>query len=102
MKDAYRPTIRTNEPSDQRTFGTMNLRNNEPSDQRTFGTTNLRSKKPSEHREAPGLLDSWVAYSYCTPIYTDGSKDNDRVGCGLIIHNLSIKQRLLLKLKQLT
>ena len=21
----------------------------------------------------PGLLDSWVAYSYCTPIYTDGS-----------------------------
>ena len=33
-------------------------------------------------------------YSYCTPIYTDGSKDNDRVGCGLIIYNLSIKQRL--------
>ena len=33
-------------------------------------------------------------YSYCTPIYTDGSKDNDRVGCGLIINNLSIKQRL--------
>ena len=32
-------------------------------------------------------------YSYCTPIYTDGSKD-DRVGCGLIINNLSIKQRL--------
>ena len=33
-------------------------------------------------------------YSYCIPIYTDGSKDNDRVGCGLIINNLSIKQRL--------
>ena len=33
-------------------------------------------------------------YSYCTPIYTDGSNDNDRVGCGLIINNLSIKQRL--------
>ena len=29
-----------------------------------------------------------------TPIYTDGSKDNDRVGCGLIINNLAIKQRL--------
>ena len=33
-------------------------------------------------------------YSYCIPIYTDGSKDNDNVGCGLIINNLSIKQRL--------
>ena len=33
-------------------------------------------------------------YSYCTLIYTDGSKDNDRVGCGLIINNLSIKQSL--------
>ena len=33
-------------------------------------------------------------YSYCIPIYTDGSKDNDRVGCGLIINNLCIKQRL--------
>ena len=33
-------------------------------------------------------------YTYCTPIYTDGSKDNDRVGCGLVINNLSIKQRL--------
>ena len=32
--------------------------------------------------------------SYCTPVYTDGSKDNDRVGCGAIINNLSIKQRL--------
>ena len=29
-------------------------------------------------------------YSYCTPIYTDGSKDNDRVGCGLVINNSSI------------
>ena len=33
-------------------------------------------------------------YSYCIPIYTNGSKDNDRVGCGLIINNSSIKQRL--------
>ena len=33
-------------------------------------------------------------FSYCTPIYTDGSKDNDRVGCGLVINNLPIKQRL--------
>ena len=32
--------------------------------------------------------------SYCTPVYTDGSKDNDRVGCGAIINDLSIKQRL--------
>ena len=32
-------------------------------------------------------------YSYCTPIDTDGSKDNDRVGCGLIMNNVSIKQR---------
>ena len=46
-------------------------------------------------------------HSYCTPIYTDGSKDNDRVGCGTIIDNSSFKQRLplpflLLKLQQLT
>ena len=33
-------------------------------------------------------------HSYCTPIYTDGSKDNDRVGCAAIINNISIKQRL--------
>ena len=33
-------------------------------------------------------------HSYCTPIYTDGSKDNDRVGCGTIIDNSSLKQRL--------
>ena len=33
-------------------------------------------------------------YSYCTAIYTYGSKDGDRVGCGLVINNLSTKQRL--------
>ena len=33
-------------------------------------------------------------HSYCTAIYTDGSKDNDRVGCAAIISNISIKQRL--------
>ena len=33
-------------------------------------------------------------YSYCTPIYTDGSKDNGRVGCVIIIDNSSFKQRL--------
>ena len=33
-------------------------------------------------------------HSNCTPIYTDGSKDNDRVGCGTIIDNSSFKQRL--------
>ena len=33
-------------------------------------------------------------YSYYTAIYTDGSKDNDRVGCGLIMNKLSIKQKL--------
>ena len=33
-------------------------------------------------------------HSYCTPVYTDGSKDNDRVGCGAIINHLSIKQSL--------
>ena len=33
-------------------------------------------------------------HSYCTPIYTDGSKDNDRVGCAAIINNISIRQRL--------
>ena len=32
-------------------------------------------------------------HSYCTPIYTDGSKDNDRVGCAAIINNISKKQR---------
>ena len=33
-------------------------------------------------------------HSYCTPIYTDGSKDNGMVGCGTIIDNSSFKQRL--------
>ena len=33
-------------------------------------------------------------HSYCTTIYTDGSKDNDRVGCAAIFNNLTIKQRL--------
>ena len=31
---------------------------------------------------------------YCTPFYTDGSKDYDRVGCAVIINNISIQQRL--------
>ena len=30
----------------------------------------------------------------CVPVYTDGSKDNDRVGCAAIINNISIKRRL--------
>ena len=33
-------------------------------------------------------------HSYCTKIYTDGSKDNDKVGCGTIIDNSYFKQRL--------
>ena len=33
-------------------------------------------------------------HSYCTPIYTDWSKDNDRIGCEAIINNISIKQKL--------
>ena len=33
-------------------------------------------------------------HSYFTPIYADGSKYNDRVGCGAIINNINIKQRL--------
>ena len=33
-------------------------------------------------------------HSYCTPIYIDGSKDNDRVECGTIIDNSAFKQRL--------
>ena len=33
-------------------------------------------------------------HSYCTSIYTDGSKDNDRVRCAAIINNISIKQSL--------
>ena len=33
-------------------------------------------------------------HSYCTPIYTDGSKDNYRVVCAAIISNISIKQSL--------
>ena len=33
-------------------------------------------------------------HSYFTPIYTDGSKDNDRVGCSAILTNINIKQRL--------
>ena len=35
-----------------------------------------------------------IEYSYYTAIYADGSKDNDRVGYGLVINNLSINQRL--------
>ena len=31
-------------------------------------------------------------HSYCTPIYTDGSKFNDRVGCAAIISNFSINR----------
>ena len=30
-------------------------------------------------------------HSYCTPIYTDRSKDNDRAGCAAIINNISIR-----------
>ena len=33
-------------------------------------------------------------HSYCTFIYTDGSKDQDRVGCCTIIDNSSFKQRV--------
>ena len=33
-------------------------------------------------------------HSFCVPVYTDGSKDNDRVGCAAIINNISIKRRL--------
>ena len=33
-------------------------------------------------------------HSNFTPIYTDGSKDNDRVGCSAIVNNINIKQRL--------
>ena len=33
-------------------------------------------------------------HSYCTPIYTDGSKDNDRIGCAAIFNNISFQQRL--------
>ena len=35
-----------------------------------------------------------LSHIYCTPIYTDGSKDGVRVGCGTIINNTSFKQRL--------
>ena len=33
-------------------------------------------------------------HSYCTPIYTDESKDNDMVRCGTLIDNTAVKQRL--------
>ena len=33
-------------------------------------------------------------HSFCVPVYTDGSKDNDRVGCAAIINNISIKRSL--------
>ena len=33
-------------------------------------------------------------HSYFTQIYTDGSKDNNRVGCSAIVNNINIKQRL--------
>ena len=33
-------------------------------------------------------------HSYCTPVYTDGSKGNGRVGCGTIIDKSAFKQRL--------
>ena len=51
-----------------------------------------------KHTQAPLFIQKCNEikddHSYCTPVYTDGSKDNDRVGCGAIINNLSIKQRL--------
>ena len=33
-------------------------------------------------------------YSYFIPIYTDGSKENDRVGCAAVINDITIKERL--------
>ena len=54
----------------------------------------LAKKDTPSYVYIPKFNESKYEYSYYTVIYTDGSKDNDRVGCGLIINNLSIKPRL--------
>ena len=53
-----------------------------------------QERHPPSHVYIQNFNEIKDQYSYCIPIYTDGSKDNDRVGCGLIINTLSIKQRL--------
>ena len=55
--------------------------------------SNLCKKDPSSLVFIQKYNEIEDEHSYCTPIYTDGSKDNDRVGCAAII-NISIKQRL--------
>ena len=54
----------------------------------------LAKKDTPHHVFIPTFNEIKNEHSYCTPIYTDGSKDNDRVGCGIIINNLSIKQKI--------
>ena len=54
----------------------------------------LAKKDTPSHVYIQKFNETKDEYSYYTAIYTDGSKDNDRVGCGLIINNLSTKQRL--------
>ena len=61
----------------------------------SFGILSVLAKKDTpSHVYIQKFNEIKDQYSYCVPIYNDGSKDNDRVGCGLIINNLSIKQRL--------
>ena len=49
----------------------------------------LAKKNTTSHLYIKKFNEIKDEYSYYTAIYTDGSKDNDRVGCGLIINKLS-------------
>ena len=60
----------------------------------TKGYSNLSKKDTSSLVFIQRYNEIKNEHSYCTPIYTDGSKDSDRVGCGTIINNTSFKRRL--------
>ena len=56
--------------------------------------SNLSMSETPSHIYTQKFNEIKDEHSYCTTIYTDGSKDNDRVGCAAIFNNLTIKQRL--------
>ena len=56
--------------------------------------SNLSKSETPYHISIQKFNEIKYEHSYCTAIYTDGSKDNDRVGCAAILNNFTIKQRL--------
>ena len=56
--------------------------------------SNLSKKDTSSLVFIQKYNESKDEHSYCTPMYTDGSNDNDRVGCAAIINHISMKERL--------